>query len=259
MQNKSLTMDEVKQYAPSAFATHPHESRSQRYSFIPTERIIDDLAKMQWHPVSARQGRSKTTNGFQSHLLRFRREFDDIASRYTELVFLNSHNGQTRCRMYGGIFEVVCSNGLIIMTTQITSTLNILHLHYQFSDVQRIVSDIVAEANTQMNNIKLFSSVELDEEQRRTLAKTVAFRMFYHQTRVDIDSLLNVRRPIQQDKNDLWTVWNVMQENIMKGGVKFLHDDSKITTSREVKNIRREIDSNLTLWAILTDSYKAFK
>jgi hypothetical protein len=256
---KPMTMEELKQKVPSAFATHPHESRSQRYSFIPTEKIVEDLNKLHWYPVTARQDHSKKTDGFQAHMLRFRKEFENIADRYTELVMLNSHNGRTRCKMFGGFCEVVCSNGLIIMTHQVNSSLNIMHLNYTFSDVQKIVGNIVTEADTQAENIKQYSSVLLDDEQRRVLAKTIAFKIYGQDARIDIDSLLNVRRSIQQDRNDLWTVWNVIQENVIKGGVKFLHDDNKITTSREVKNIRKEILSNLSLWAILTDSYKAFK
>ena len=38
-QQTPLTLEMVRQYAPSAFAEHAHDSRSSRYTYIPTSEI----------------------------------------------------------------------------------------------------------------------------------------------------------------------------------------------------------------------------
>lgn len=261
MSIKPLTRDELKTIVPSAFATHPHESRSNRYSFIPTERIIDDLEKMEWLPVTAFQNRSKVNDGFQAHLIRFRNKEVEEAERYPELVLLNSHNGRTKCKMYGGICELVCMNGLILMTNKVDAALNIMHINYQFSHIQTVVEKIAEETEAQIKMANEYSKIFLTEEQKNEMAYSVVKEVFELEegVKVDIPSLYAPKRQIQENKNDLWTLWNIVQENVMRGGVKFIHPTNKVTTSREVKNVRKELLSNLALWGILINSYSRVK
>lgn len=45
MYNQALTMDQLQLAVPSAFATQAHESRSSRYTYIPTSDIIAGMIK----------------------------------------------------------------------------------------------------------------------------------------------------------------------------------------------------------------------
>ena len=54
-----LTNDEIRARAPSAFAASKHESRSERYGYIPTSVVIDALRKEGFNPVSAEQSRTR--------------------------------------------------------------------------------------------------------------------------------------------------------------------------------------------------------
>ncbi len=48
-----LTIDQIAQYAPSALATRPHESRSDRYTYIPTVNVIEGMMRAGFQPFSA--------------------------------------------------------------------------------------------------------------------------------------------------------------------------------------------------------------
>ena len=50
------------------------ESTSNRYSFIPTTRIIEDLERENWLPATASEVSARKNSGFQKHLIRFRNE-----------------------------------------------------------------------------------------------------------------------------------------------------------------------------------------
>jgi len=53
-----------------------------------------------------------------------------------------------------------------------------------------------------------------------------------------------IPRRYEDNKNDLWTVYNVIQENLTKGGIKGLGD--KVCKTGEIKKIktRKLIDEN---------------
>ena len=54
-----LTDDEVRQRAPSVFAEAPHETRSQRYAYIPTVSVLTALRKEGFQPVFAAQSKTR--------------------------------------------------------------------------------------------------------------------------------------------------------------------------------------------------------
>ena len=75
-QNSALTIDDVRRVAPSAFASDKHESRSERYTYIPTSAVIEGLMKEGFQPFKAMQSRSRIEgkSDFTKHLIRFRHE-----------------------------------------------------------------------------------------------------------------------------------------------------------------------------------------
>jgi len=54
-----LSDDQLRGLAPSAFAAGKHESRSERYTYIPTSAVIDGLRANGFAPTFAKQGRSR--------------------------------------------------------------------------------------------------------------------------------------------------------------------------------------------------------
>ena len=71
----ALENDTLRRQAPSIFAAGPMLGVSQRYTFVPTARIVSGLRELDWVPVDVEEQRIRTEarRGFQKHLLRFRR------------------------------------------------------------------------------------------------------------------------------------------------------------------------------------------
>ena len=69
-----LTTKELKELAPSIFTTQPSYKVSNKYTFMPTTRIIEDLNKLGWEPFEASQRKSRNSKDsmFTKHLVRFR-------------------------------------------------------------------------------------------------------------------------------------------------------------------------------------------
>src|SRR5260221_1455742 len=68
----AISDDQIRQLAPSVFASQPIESVSERYSFLPTSSILKGMRENGWLPVRAEQQsvRTEAIRGFQKHLIR---------------------------------------------------------------------------------------------------------------------------------------------------------------------------------------------
>ena len=74
---KGTALDDsaLRTQAPSIFALGPMAGVSDRYTFVPTARIVDGLREQNWMPVEVEEQRirKEARRGFQKHMLRFRR------------------------------------------------------------------------------------------------------------------------------------------------------------------------------------------
>lgn len=55
--DRPLTRDELAHYVPSVFSEEKHESRSDRYTYIPTITLLDNLQREGFQPFFACQTR----------------------------------------------------------------------------------------------------------------------------------------------------------------------------------------------------------
>ena len=67
-----LSDDQIRRVAPSIFADAPHESRSERYSYIPTATVLTELRKEGFQPFMVCQTRVRRDDrrDFTTHMLR---------------------------------------------------------------------------------------------------------------------------------------------------------------------------------------------
>src|SRR5574337_1142153 len=106
---RPLSLAEVQQYAPSAFAEGPHASRSSRYAYIPTSRVIEGLVKQGFVPYSATQSVARTADhfGFTKHLIRFRHpdaKVLAVGDTVPEIALENSHDGSSTYNLFAAFF-----------------------------------------------------------------------------------------------------------------------------------------------------------
>ena len=103
-----LSKKQIQEIAPSVFTNRPSSEVSEKYTHIPTEKVIDDMEVLGWKPVEAKQvnARNEKTRGFQKHLLVFRNndiviDGEDGDTVYPQILLTNSHDGKnsfSNCR-----------------------------------------------------------------------------------------------------------------------------------------------------------------
>ena len=105
-----------------------------------------------------------------------------------------------------------------------------------------------------VENINTLNGVILNEEQQTQFAKdSINVRWEKGNKNINVDDLLS---PIRKDDrgDELWKVFNVVQEKLIKGGLVYNNKKEKMQKLRPIINIDRQIKVNKKLWE-LTEAY----
>jgi len=94
-QGSPLTNEQLFRVAPSIFAGEKHESRSERYTYIPTIQVIEGLRSEGFFPFSVCQSKSRIEGKaeFTKHMIRLRLDGQITAQVANEIILINSHDG----------------------------------------------------------------------------------------------------------------------------------------------------------------------
>lgn len=103
-----LSDDQIHRVAPSIFADAPHESRSQRYAYIPTAAVLTELRKEGFQPFMVTQTRVRDEGKREhtKHMIRLRHASQINGAEANEIVLLNSHDGTSSYQMLAGMFRL---------------------------------------------------------------------------------------------------------------------------------------------------------
>lgn len=246
--------------APSIFADSPWGGMSNRYRMVPTIQVVDMLRERNFLPVMASQSKSRIEGkgDFTKHMIRFR-SGDLIGPlerghEIPELVLVNSHDGTAAYKFMSGIFRLVCGNGMIVQTANFGGV-NVRH--NGGIDFQRKVIDatfeVMSVAPLTLNSIEEWKGIEVSQPKRLAFAKA-ALELIPAKT-IEAPQLLKARRS-EDMRTDLWTTMNVVQENLMQGGVQGHTPSGRRTTTRPVKSVTEDLRINRALWRLTEEMAK---
>lgn len=261
-----LSNDDIRKMCPMAFKTAPtNPGLSGRYTQANTATVIDDLAKLGWYPVQAKQAREKKgSSGIRSfHMVAFQNpdikihktleNGEKIVDTYPRIILTNSHDGFNSFKFMVGLFRLVCSNGLVVCSDQMVN-MSIRHINYDFEELRRVVATAIEQVPDIVQTMNDMRKVTLTDEQKINLAtevvrirKGIEDNQKFHLDAETIESILEPVR--EEDKaNDLWTVFNICQEKLIKGGFSAAGKNNKSRKQRGITSIRKDMDFNQRLW-----------
>ena len=258
-----LTEDEIRSIAPSVFATTAHESRSDRFKAIATYGIVRKLEEEGFGVVGAVQSVSRLPDrkDFTKHMLRLRKR-DDVQRRVGDTVFeillKNANDGTVAYDLLSGLFRIRCLNSLVAMDKQM-STQRVRHSGDVASKVIEGVFSVVNDAERALNAPDQWGQIQLAAPEQMFLAEAAHAIRFpvdennNQTTNVKPEQLLNVRRTGDAG-TDLWTVFNRLQENVVRGGLDNFGYNAegrfRRAHTREVKGIDQSTALNRALWTL---------
>lgn len=229
-----LSKDEVRKQAPLVFAEGPTRSVSSHYTFANTETVLDDLAKFGWLPTGAdqRKARKGVESTFSPHMVKFANpdivvEGEDGDLTFPQIVLKNRHDGLGSFQFMAGMFRLVCGNGLVIATANF-GQIKIAHKGYSFEELRGLVSKRVESLPEVIGTMNQMKERQLTGAEKHNLALDALLLRSGIKPGSDLASefkpeagmIAEVLKPIRkEDKgNDLWNVFNTVQEKTVKGG-----------------------------------------
>lgn len=253
IQPKNRTMiineDMLRRQAPAVFATSANEERtSDRYTFIPTTSVIETLQEDGWEAWDAKQVRSRKWSDMHAkHIVRMRRqkveERTKVGDSFVELLIVNSHNGLQTYNLHAGIFRMVCSNGLIIGDENY-GKVKVKHIGYSPDEVIAASQKLVASTHEIYQTRDNWNRQELDLSERRQFFADAAALRWESPTEDTIRQVGQARR-MEDAGDDLWSVYNVAQENLTRAGWV---DPKTRRKARKITSISRDVELNSQLW-----------
>ena len=261
-----LSNDDIRRMCPMAFKTAPtNPGVSGRYTQANTATVIDDLAKLGWYPVQAKQAREKKgSSGIRSfHMVAFQNpdikihktleNGEKVVDTYPRIILTNSHDGFNSFKFMVGLFRLVCSNGLVVCSDQMVN-MSIRHVNYDFEELRRVVATAIEQVPGIVQTMNDMRKVTLTDEQKINLAtEVVRIRKGIEDDQkfqLDAETVESILEPVrEEDKaNDLWTVFNICQEKLIKGGFSAVGKNNKSRKQRGITSIRKDMDFNQRLW-----------
>jgi hypothetical protein len=246
-----MNHDQIRVAAPSVFATNPHPRVSAKYQFVPTNKVLETFEADGFECIHAKQQKVRSVDRKEStkHTLLLRspafQVTDHRGVNLPTVRLINSHDWSSTLQVHFGMLALVCSNGLYFAGNQFASY-SIRH-DTVLEDVANIIKRFQSSIAHMESLIGNWSNVQMEDDMRRAFAHDAAKLRFGEDVEgLDLISamLLETRRR-QDSASDLWTTFNVVQENVIKGGVK-----AGKRRSRAINNIEADRRLNEELFQL---------
>jgi hypothetical protein len=223
---KLLTLEEAITKVPAIATESPSPRVSGRYRFFSTKNVLEQALSNNWSIMEAKGVTTrKVPTRFGAHSVRLIHNSQlqsETAEGFPTINLINSHDLSKKLTLAIGYYRLICSNGLIAPA----GIANAVNARHNFSNnnnsaLLEAISQVFDQYSLITDQINKFKSRELSDSECSDLAqyaKRIRFRFRKNlPQKVDSNLLLNPRRPSDGNK-DLWTVFNVIQENITHGG-----------------------------------------
>ena len=255
--NQKLNESQIRQIAPSVYTENAAHGTSEKYTHIPTHRVVNDMELLGWDVIDAKEIKARRNVGFQKHLLVFRNpeiviNGADGDTVYPQILLTNSHDGKNAFTFTAGLFRMICENGLVI-STQEFENVKIRHMGYDFNELQNTINTMVEKLPLTVESMNKFKQTQLDQEQVLDFAKRALEVRFgdIEDMNFDLDELITPTR-IEDKGDDLWSVFNVVQEKLVHGMFNYKYG-TKVRKARKIKNFRQDMDLNSKLYNLANE------
>ena len=212
-----------------------------------------------------RKSRGKDTI-FSKHMVTFQNPEIKITSKdgdnaFPRIILTNSHDGLQAFKFSVGIFRLVCSNGLVVADEKF-SDFKIRHKGYTFTELRDVVAQAVKDLPNKVEVLNKMRNKILTQDEKQKLALDAMLiragitpdsdkaKKFEYDEET-IEDILEPKR--NEDKgDDLWKVFNVIQEKITQGEFHAALKGAKVRKVRKIKSFEKDLQVNKELFKLAT-------
>ncbi|QSR17286.1 DUF932 domain-containing protein [Novosphingobium sp. KA1] len=251
---EALDNETLYRHVPSIFAREAHDSRSERYVYVPTIEIVEGLRREGWFPFFAVQAvpRDGERMGHAKHMLRLRRDGGIGKQEAAEVIIVNSHDGTSAYQMFAGVLRFVCTNSMI--AGERFEEVRVPHKGGIQDQIIEGVYTVAEDFPRLIDATEDMKDTRLSSDEQRVLAEaSLVARYGEDESPVRPDQIIAPRRR-EDVGQSLWQTFNVIQENLIRGGVEGRRQtsDGRIRRSRTraINGIDQNVGLNRALWTL---------
>jgi hypothetical protein len=255
-----LSQDQLFDLVPAAFTPSPAPKTTKQYDYVDTMQAVEILQDHGFHPVYAKQKPSRKRGNipFASHLIAFAQDIDDAPHR-PEILLWNSHDASQSLRLLSGLYRFACDNG-IVCGQGLQAKLR--HDGGQTAGFEKLVIDQAQNMPKAMAKAETMQAINLDPKQQQDFAAKALDLRWQCATNAtwdasgsfwDAQTMHQALAPkrIADAPQNLWTVYNRLQEVIIGGQISLLSVTAKGAKNRQAKaveSLKETVRLNQGLW-----------
>lgn len=251
---EALDNEALFRHVPSIFASAPHDSRSHRYVYVPTIDIVEQLRREGWFPFFAVQAvpRDGDRHGHAKHMLRMRRDDGIGKPEAAEVIIVNSHDGTSAYQMFAGMLRFVCTNSMI--AGERFEKVRVSHKGGIEDKIIEGVYTVAKDFPRLIESAEEMKETKLSKDEQMVLATaSLIARYGEEESPLRADQIVTPRRR-EDAGQSLWTSFNVIQENLIRGGLSGRRQtvDGRVRRShtRPINGIDQNVGLNRALWTL---------
>lgn len=262
-----LSDDAIRRTAPSVFAETAHNSRSDRFQPIPTFRVLEAMRKEGFGVTEVMQSRSRDASRreFTKHLLRVSKtaykpaKARRVGDVFPQVTLTNANDGSSAYHLRVGLLKLICLNGMTVDAGQADG----VRVSHQGDVVSKVIEGsyrVLDDSIHAIDQAENWTGITLDARQRDAFAQAArvirwgdAEGNLPDRLPITTDQILRSRRH-EDDRDDLWSVFNRVQENVVRGGIQAIQitpdNSTRRYTSRPINGIDGDLKLNQGLWTL---------
>lgn len=249
-----ISLEQAIKQAPAMAATKPADRVTNRYNFVSTMDIVENMQQLGWAITSAKQSSSKVPmyKDYGTHILTFQRP--DLYVKDSEggiearpsIVFINSHDGTRPLQAELGIFRLVCSNGLVVKTESFGGFRE-RHTKLDLEATKKLLDEKLALMTPTVEKMTKWSEIQMKNLDIKKFAESALRLRVGEDREIAEHELFSILEPKRKEDsgNTLWKVFNRVQENLTKGG--FMLGERQ---ARAIKNPVADLVLNQGIWQL---------
>ena len=225
-------LDKARAFANSLdnkFITNVQKIKQKDF-YIPTLDVVQKLQNEGWKIQGVDEARAKNRKIINNYVQMHHPDFAVKNSKgqdeaIASLTISNSCSGNKPLQLDLGAYRQVCSNGAIRFEGAELS--KIQHTKVNIRDLDLFIFELSAKSNKLIEEINAMKDKNMSHDEIKRFAYNAAkLRFNEDDDKFDIDALLKVNRT-EDEGNDVWTVFNRIQENLTHD-VKNKEEDIKL-------------------------------